>query len=146
MICQDIMNIIKNYVITERNKDKFNEVVKQINRIQHDYYSISDYDTYPEGHNITIKKKNYDIEFTYHPYWTCKTIKRDGNNMEVSADLTDNNPQDWDWDWNFSNNLPDYLYQNLDTVDINDIKQVERNVINHFNILEPMKRTIKIKK
>ena len=135
MICHDIMNIIKNYVIIERNKDKFNEVIEQLKQVKHDYYHISDYDTYPEGHTITIKKKNYDIEFTYHPYWTCKTIKQDESDFYVSANLTYDHPRDWNWDWNFSNNLQDYLCQNLDTDDINDIKQVERNIIDYFNNL-----------
>jgi hypothetical protein len=134
-ICQDIMNIIANYVIMERNKDKFDDVIEELKQVKHEYYHISDYDTYFEGHSINIKKKNYDIEFSYHPYWTCKKIVKDENDFYVSADMIDNHPRDWDWDWNFSNNLPDYLYQNLDTVDINDIKQVEKNVIEYFNSL-----------
>lgn len=142
-------NIINN-ITTLYFKNKFNNVLKQVKQVEHDYYSISDYDTRPEGHTITINKKNYDIHFSYNPFWTCKTIKRDENDFFVSADLNNNHPRDWDWHWDFSNNLPDYLYQNLDldddTDDINDIKEMERNVINYFNTLKPMVRTFKIKK
>ena len=133
------MNIIKNYVIMERNKDKFNEVVKQINKIKHDYDYIDD-----EIHSITIKKKNYDIEFTYFPYFSNKTISRADTYYEISGAYVDNPPLALSGEW--SNDLWDYCLYARNTDDINHLKEMEKNVIDYFNSLEPLKRTIKIKK
>jgi len=145
MICQDIMNIIKNYVIMERNKDKFNEVVKQINRIQHDYDEGGD-----AIHTITIRKKNYDLEFSFMEHYTSKKIELNWydrtqyfrlNGSRIEGDIPF-----YEWDstenihWNF-----DDSYTVFET-DINRLKEMEKFFINHCNINGPMKRTIKIKK
>ena len=68
MICHDIMNIIKNYVIMERNKDKFNEVVKQIKPAD-DYYKmrgdhIKVYEN-TEQNGYTMKVKYYKREYLF---------------------------------------------------------------------------------
>jgi hypothetical protein len=135
MICQDIMNIIKNNVIMLRNKDKFNEVVKQINRIQHEYCEI---------HTITIKKKNYNVEFTYFPYFSNKTISRADTYYEISGAYVDDPPLALTGEW--TDDLWDYCCYARNNDNINNLKEMERNVINYFNTLKPMERTIKIKK
>jgi len=143
MICQDIMNIIKNYVITERNKDKFNEVVKQINRIQHGTDFIFLDEELPV-HTITIKKKNYDIEFSYSENTTGKSISRGDTYFQIYGDYIDNPPQALQWCK--TDDLWDYCCYASNDDDINNLKEMERNVINHFNSLKPMKRTFRIKK
>jgi hypothetical protein len=137
------MNIIKNYVIIERNKDKFNEVVKQINQIQHETDFIF-YDEEMPVHTITIKKKNYNIEFSYSENTTGKSISRGDTYFEIYGDYIDNPPQALQW--SKTDDLWDYCCYASNDDDINHLKEMEREVINYFNTLKPMKRTIKIKK
>ena len=134
MICQDIMNIIKNYVIMERNKDKFNEVVKQIKQVKHDYDYIDD-----QIHSITIKKKNYNVEFTYYPYMSNKTISRANKYYSSYGDCVDKETYQWEG----SDNLCEYCCYLWNDRDFYHIKEMERNVIEYFNSLKPLKRNMK---
>ena len=144
MICQDIMNIIKNNVIMLRNKDKFNEVVKQINRIQHEYTRLFDSDSEP-CHIIRIEKQKYDVEFSYNnTNFRSKTITRGNKYYQHYGNWVDNPPVSLLWEC--SNNLWDYCRYARNNHDINHIKEMEREVINYFNTFKPMERTIKIKK
>ena len=143
MLNSNIINIITTLYF----KNKFNNVVKQINRIQNEYCEIQ-HDYCGGGkdiiHTITIKKKKYDIEFSYHSYWTCKIISRAGTYYEISGAYVDDPPLALRGGW--SDDLWDYCCYARNTDDINHLKEMERNVINYFNTLKPMPRTIKIKK
>ena len=137
MICQDIMNIIANYVIMERNKDKFDNVIKQLKQVKHDYDQTFEEQT----HTIIIKKKNYNVEFTYMPNYCGKTISRSNKYYSSYGDFVDNHPHAYQWEesdglWNLCG------YARNDG-DINHIKEMEQEVIDYFNSLKPLKRNMK---
>jgi hypothetical protein len=69
------MNIIKNYVITERNKDKFNEVVKQINPAD-DYYKMNgDHKKIYEN----TESNGYSMKVKYTKKYCYRTIREFNN-------------------------------------------------------------------
>ena len=147
-------NIINN-ITTLYFKNKFNNVLKQVKQVEHrfdEYYN-------DESHNIIIRVKNYDIEYTYDNYGSIKCISR-YNDLDTYGTAFPNNYIEWfetvfryvdnpsqSLKWGCSDDLLGVTWPYADDDDdINHIKEMERNVIEYFNTLKPVKRIIKIKK
>jgi hypothetical protein len=148
---------IKNTIITLYHKNKFNNVVKQIRRVPHEFREYEDY----YSHTIIFRKKNYDIKFLYTKGYSTKIIMRVKSIIRVNSgrrkveehicydidtDISEDTPRIHIWE--LTCDLEDCCRYDMEDTDINyhKIKEIERDVINYYNTLKPMKRIIKIKK
>ncbi len=117
----------KSFGAWQKSRDDFDKVIKQINKIQHDF----DFDFEDEIHTITIKKKNYNVEFTFFTTFSNKTISHEDTYYEISGAYVDDPPLVLTGEW--SNDLWDTCCYPRSNDNINHLKEMEREVINYFN-------------